>query len=73
MARGERVGEGRGEVLKPGILSKKDLKMAEQLGGAEDPSLYVKTPGVRYCDKGGHRERAIAAHKKDRRHWRANL
>lgn len=47
--------------------------MAEQLGGAEDPSLYVKTPGVRYCDKGGHRERAIAAHKKDRRHWRANL
>lgn len=61
------------EVLKRKNLSKRDLELAEKYGGfceSDWKDDYEEFTNLRYCDKGGHKERSKANNPNHLEHFR---
>lgn len=54
------------------VMGKEDKKRteAQNLGGAEDFSVYRRPDTVPYCDKGNHKESSLYHAPQHRDHWK---
>lgn len=52
------------------VPPKVEVKKAEELGGMEPRSIYVRKPKENYCDKGGHLQRSLVNDPKHKSFWK---